>query len=191
MTFCSAHLRRVVLAAVVLVAAVASRAKAQSSSTILLEVDVTNRNSVLFTSTGAASLATYARLGSSIRLENALLAPGANYSAFLSGPLTSAASGGEYRYSGDLTVTRSLFLSMGSDTQAFVAGQPAFAGSATANLWFVNFSPVGTIGNITVRDGFGGNPNVLVGQYLLVPSPGSAAVMIFVGSVALRRKRLA
>jgi hypothetical protein len=73
-----------------------------------------------------------------------------------------------------------------------VAGSPAFVGTTTVDLSFLDFVATSLVGDIEIRDNFGVATGVIIGQYrFLSPVPEPTTLLLSglsVGALLLRRR---
>lgn len=171
-----------------LAAALSLTAAAQAGPppNIVLTIDITTPTAVVIASTDAPSLVTRNVNGDAIRLPGFLLAD-----PRLIFPLigTLKAAQGTFVPSRFNTNGGGELMGDGFQSYTFVTGLRAFSGSSQVDLSLLPTAAVGTIGDVTVRDPFGNNTGLVVGQYLVIPSPGAAALLGLGGVVATRRRR--
>jgi hypothetical protein len=182
-----------------LVPVLAVCAIASARAAVILTIDVTDPEKVLFTATGAHAQNNdvetsvgqgFTLLGffnqevdydyTSFDRSN-LKSPGAS---FAYGDLFVASISGDGR---DLNIAGSGFVS-----QDFSATEAAFTGSARIDLsaWMSTLTP-GTTGDILAGDAF--YNTVVIGQYQIIPEPGTISLLIGAGlllAVGLRMGRV-
>ena len=156
-------------------------------ASIVLTVDITNPAAAVFASTGAPALATRSGVGDSLFVTGLFIGGPTNQSRLLVGDLRSTQGTFLYdRLSGN---SGGLLPGFGNQTQAFVAGQQALSGSGVANATLWTLAPVGTVGDLVVRNSNGVNTGIVIGQYQIIPAPGAAALLAMGGVLAARRRR--
>jgi hypothetical protein len=173
------------LSIVLVVLALAAQARANIP---LLTIDATNPADTIITATSGDSAASNNNTAYSLLLMNTGI-PSSGSGNDISGNFGPAA-GGTYNFASTGSVSGSLEINGGGGLdQIFTAGDRAFVGQSTVDLSFLTFPTTGVTGNIDIRDDFGNDTGIVVGQYeLIVPEPTSLSLLAFGGLALLRRR---
>jgi len=170
-----------------------------AQAAVLIQVDISNPSAVTFTSTDAfASIndststmfdgVTFDEIFSASSLVSETYAGLTGSGLFP--PTTTGLAYDDTLTAGDGVSTTDLnfYANTGSPTQSFSTGAPAFSGSATVNIAGVTYQSVGYIGEILAGYADGGSFDS-IGQYQIVPEPGSLALLGPGGLLITRRRR--
>jgi hypothetical protein len=160
----------------------------EAGADMLLTIDATNPSDTIFDATNGLSAVTNDNKGYSLLLENTGISDTQNEFYDLNGNLGPAEGGGYgeiFTHSGSGTPN----LNGGNFQQDFTQGQTALTGESTVDLSSLTFPTTDVIGNIDLRDNFGGDTGIVIGQYkLIVPEPASLGLLTFGGLAMLHRR---
>lgn len=170
-----------------------------ASAQVLLEVDITDPSAVVITATGAAAaLDSAASVVSGATLADIFTADFTLGTANNpTGDLVGGGSGVAYNRSFNNTTTvgrlsLNLWVTGGGGASAsFTTADPAFTGSATLDLSGASLAAIGSRGSVWSDDAPFGNPSqgAIIGEFLIVPAPGAAALLGLGGLAMVRRRR--
>jgi hypothetical protein len=164
-----------------------------ASAAILLTVDATNPSAIVFTPTGLAPDVSSSGGGFGLLLHGAMATDGPSslQTPPQADPFRAAVSGSTYVNYGDQGDAIRMIVG-GAQTQTFVAGSPAFIGTTTVDLSFLDFVTASLVGDIEIRDNFGAATGVIIGQYqFIAPIPEPTTLVLSglgVGTLLLRRR---
>jgi hypothetical protein len=165
-----------------------------AQAALVLTVDATDPHAVVFVGLDALSEGTSSGTGYGILLLGAVQADNAFGELNPPGRTLGPAAGGVYNAFSERGTSIDIN-GGGLLNQVFTTGLRAFAGQTTVDLSLMQFPATSVTGDIHVRNDFGNDIGILIGQYSLtvagVPEPSTLALgaIAAFGALRLRQRR--